>query len=164
MTNLRALGLSAFLAITTFGCAATSVVPEVPTSADAPIDSRDAVGPRSPMSWDVAARAFDAMSERCRHDRRDRSESALNHCIAATNLAATVLHDERRAEALLEYRCEAFGTRDVGNPLCPSDGGAREVRAEKLKLGTGAAPPRTPRRPGHCRSRSLPLPARPDAA
>jgi hypothetical protein len=108
MNNLLALGLATFLAITTFGCAATV---SVPTAADAGDDSAFDTG--------RAARTFHAMESRCTRELDDRSESTRNHCLAATNLAVTVLRDAARAEALYEYRCAKFGAGDEGNPRCP---------------------------------------------
>lgn len=109
MNNFLALGLATFLAITTFGCAATV---SAPTAADTGVDS----GVFAP---ERAERTFHAMASRCTRDLDDRSESTRNHCLAATNLAATVLHDAARAEAVYEYRCAKFGTSDEGNPRCP---------------------------------------------
>jgi hypothetical protein len=50
------------------------------------------------MSLEAAERAYVAMSARCRSGAGD--ESAVRSCQAAGNLAATVLHDEQRAQAM----------------------------------------------------------------
>jgi hypothetical protein len=99
MNNLLALGLSTFLAITTFGCAATTTAPlEVPQAGEAPVSAELATPSSRAMSRETAERAYVAMSERCRHGAA--GESTLRYCEAASNLAANVLRDERRAEAV----------------------------------------------------------------
>jgi hypothetical protein len=115
--NVFALGIAAFFAITTVGCAATTSAPiEVPQTSDSPVPGAPARQPTRGLSLDAAERAYVAMSARCLGGAGD--ESTVRHCQAAANLAATVLHDEQRAVAMTRLaRGEAAGSSDGSGVL-----------------------------------------------
>ena len=125
--NLRALGLAALLAVTTFGCATTSVSPATTQSDGEPPTHSQA----ERSKWEdraFAERMFGAMLDRCHEGRAD-SASTLSYCIAATNIATNVMQDEARTAHVQRYRCAKLGKRDEGNPVCSA---IREAPAPTL--------------------------------
>ena len=111
-----ALGLSMFLAVATFGGAATAKGGTTATAAAAAVSPGDASS--TAEENERANRWFTSMFARCQNGAP--TESTHNHCLAATNLATKVLQDARRAEDVYRVRCAKFGASDVGNPACPS--------------------------------------------